>query len=173
MNNKEKEVAFDLIPLEKGMTFDETCWVAVNTRSDETTEVIFFNSNQKEGTNCEDLEKFEEFCEYVFEDYFFLDSRDAEVQTDISPVKGTKSGCVVKEVEDFDEDSNKCWTELIAEAQIIDVYKNKTLDEIKQLVQVASKDLDNLESNSKSDMSETISYQNDPYAYYGVSRNDF
>lgn len=173
MNTKNKEIEFDLIALEPGMTFDETCWVAINTTSYEKTEVIFFNLSQKENTNSEDLENFEDFCEYVFEEYFAINSREAEVQTDISPGKGTKSGCVVEEVEDFDEESNRVWTELSAKAQIIDVYKNKTMEEVKELIKIAKKDLDNLEANEKEATQDSISYQKDPYAYHGVSRNDF
>lgn len=171
--NKTIKEDFCLTPLEENMTFDAQCWVAINTTSSEETEVVFFNPNQKENTNSEDIEIFEDFATMIFENHFSLNDDNSESQTDINPNKCTKSGCLVEEVEDYDEESGRVWKELHANAQIIDVYKNKNMEDIKELVKVAKKDLDNLEINSKESSRDQIAYQKDPYSYYGLNRNDF
>lgn len=166
---KEKE-EIELKPVVEGMTYDENCWVMINTKSAEKCEIIFFNPHQKMDTDFEEVEKLSEFAKSMFENEFCI-SNDGDVQTEINENKCTKSGCDVTEAEDYDEE--RSWKYLSASGQIIDIYKNKTLDELVTLVKEAQKDLDNLEVNAKENMADQQSYEKDPYAYYGVSRSDF
>lgn len=165
----EKEV-IELKPVTEGMTYDQNCWVMINTRSSDACEIIFFNPSQKMDTDFEEVEKLSEFAESMFDNEFSISSDD-DVETEINENKCTKSGCDVTEHEDYDEES--CWKYLSASGQIIDIYKNKSLDELVELVKEAKKDLNFLEEAAKDNMADTQSFQKDPYAYYGVSRSDF
>lgn len=165
---QKKEITPEAI--NEGMTYDQTCWVAIDTSSSEKTKVIFYNPGQAKPD--EDFEKFEDFAKYIFEENFKV-GKDGPVETDINPNKCTKSACDVKEVGDFCEDLGKSFSTLQADGQIIDVYKGISLEKLPELIKVAQKDLENMEESAKSDYAESADLASDPYRYYGVRRSDF
>jgi hypothetical protein len=158
-------------PIMEGMTYDDNCWVAINTSSENETEVIFYNPSQVKDID-DGFDKLESFAEIVFEDHFSI-SGDNDTETDLKPAKCTKSGCATEEVEDYDEESGRCWKEWAANGQIIDVYKNIPLDKLPELIEAAKKDLKTMEEGAIENAADTKLYNKDPYAYHGVSRSDF
>lgn len=159
---------FILEPLCEGQKFDETCWIAVDSQSNKQTKVIFYSASHDEEETFSSLK---EFAKFVFEDNFNI-TKNADVEVDLNDTKCTKYGCIIKEVDELDEDNRKNRKVLEASAQIIDVYKPTSIDKVAELVALAKKDLTALEKNSMELYQDNGTYKKSPDAYYGVSRFD-
>ena len=159
----------DPTPVFEGMTYDSSCWLAINVSSSEKTEVIFYNPKQM--SSDEGFEKLSQFAEYVFDENFI--SRDDKPLVDINETKCTKSACDVKEDEDYDEETGRSWKIQIPDGQIIDVYKNIPKEKISELIKAANTDLSNMEKDAVSNAKDDNLLRNDPHRYYGVSPSDF
>ena len=159
---------FILEPLCEGQQFDETCWIAVDSQSNKQTKVIFYSAVHDEEETFSSLK---EFAKFIFEDNFNM-TKKADVETDLNDNKCTKYGCIIKEVDELDEENHKNKKVLEASAQIIDVYKPTSIDKITELVALAKKDLKALEKNSMELYQDAGTYKKSPDAYFGISKFD-
>ena len=57
--------------------------------------------------------------------------------------------------------------------QLIHTYKDKKLDDIPKLINIALRDLTSLEKEAIEQNKENEEYSRDPYAYYGHKPTDF
>lgn len=166
----KKEENVEIKPLFEGMTYTDESWLVINTRDNKKPEVIFYTKSQDNEENFIDIK---EFASFIFEDKFVIPSKSTNIEEDITDTKCTKSGCLVTEEDDCNEESRKSFKVLVAKTQMIDIYQKIELKNIPDLISAAKKDLARLEENELESFSETKEYQKDPHSYYGVSKSDF
>lgn len=155
---------------EKGMNLEKGVWFAVIAQSGKPTEIVYYN--EADGKEEYDFD-FKAFAECVIDDNLVLtDNKESKIDSIFSYYQAGKA----EEVEEIDEEARKVYKDISVDAQIINVYEKEDLsnpDLVKYLVEKVEKELVDFEDNLRDSFADGLSYQKDPYAYYGVSRSDF
>lgn len=152
--------------------FNEKSWVLVLGEAAVDDSVRFYYANE-DVLKKEEIQTLKEFVEFVLENHNY--ERSYESVTNIE--KDTfysETQTVVKEQEDFDEDSGKSWKSYVGSVLIVQAYKGGiSKDDLLKMEINISNEMDNEIYNATDAAKETELYNKDPYQYYGVNRKDF
>jgi hypothetical protein len=165
MKHNKKEINPE--PYLVNMTYDEDCWLIIDSRTKDSTHVCFYNQKQDPE---KEFEKLNDYAQAYFDDEFC--NFDAP-KTEYSEKASSASGCNVTEDDYFDEDSRKSWKILVADGQVIEVKTGVKLENIKKEISKVESNLEDLSIDSISDAKDAAEEIADPYKYRGLRRSDF
>lgn len=150
--------------IDKDMTIDENCWFSIiSTNSD--IRFVFFNPKQSN-----ELDSFDGFMDSVLDDVCFIKGNYQKVvlKNGIQYSNTSTSLC-----DDFDEDSKKTFKSINCSVQVIRFFNSYDEKLLPEQIKSINKEVNSLESDAVMQENESISFNKDPYAYYGVSKKDF
>ena len=166
----KKEMTYE--PFIERMTLEEGSWILIDAQSTEETKVVFFNPKQDPEINTEDALTFKNFAEYYFDENFQHSIRDG-ANMDFKENIAYAAGAKATQDEDYDEDSHRSFKIWVADAQVINVYKDLKLENIPEMIKKTEKEVEEVEKEEIEAAQDNADFQKDPYAYYGVRRSDF